>query len=116
MRLVDSNSPVTVSELSEMSARMFGGLVKAVVDVKREMMVVDAELHSDQEQELMENGSEQLDVWGINLYPELFGTEDFIEFDSMINIRPTEGNRSRDVEDPGLRVRITQIVGKLVTA
>lgn len=116
MRSVDSDAPVTVSELSEMSERMFGGLVKAVVDVRRERMIVDAELHSDQEQELMENGSEQHDVWGINLYPELFGTEDFVEFDSMINIRPTEGNRSRGVEDQGLQVRIIQIVGKLVKA
>lgn len=116
MRAVDENTPITVGELSEMSERMFGGLVKAVIDVKRQIMIVDSELHSDEEQELLGNGSEQADLWGINLYPEFFGTDDFVEFDSMINIRPTEGNRSRGVEDQSVQARIIQIVDKLVNA
>jgi len=93
---------------------MFGGLVKAVVDVRREMMVVDAELHADEEQALLEESSAQADLWGINLYPEFFGTEEFVEFDSMINVRPTQGNRSRGIDDSQLRDRIISIVGNLV--
>ena len=56
-----------------MSAAMFGDMVKAVVDVRREMMAVDAELHSDEEAFLLEHGSAQEDLWGINLYPEVTG-------------------------------------------
>lgn len=74
---------------------MFGNLVKAVVDIDRKIMVIDAEMHSDQESLLLDNNSAQENLWGINLYPE-FSTDapEFIEFDSMINIRPWQGNRT----------------------
>ncbi len=76
--------------------------------------VADAELHADEEALLLEAGSEQTDLWGINLYPQLEG-DNFIEFDSMMNLRPSRGNRSRGVEDPALRERIRAIVRELVT-
>jgi hypothetical protein len=109
MRLVDPANRLTRDELRQMASAMFGDLVKAVVDVRREIMAVDAELHSDQEAYLLENGSEQRDLWGINLYPEL-RDEAFIEFDSMTNLRPSQGNRSRGVADPGIRGKILEIV------
>ena len=105
---------ISVAELREMADRMYGGLVKADVDIVREIMVVDAELHADIEQFMLDNGSRQEDLWGINLYPEQFGSPDFIEFDSMINIRPRQGNRSRFVEDPGTRDKIIDIVGEII--
>ena len=95
MRLIDCENRVTLNELNEMAVAMFGDLVKAVVDIKREIMALDAELHSDEEAILLENGSSQADLWGINLHPTLKG-EEFIEFDSMINLRPSQENRSRD--------------------
>ena len=96
-----------------MAERGFGTLVKAVVDVKAGIMAVDAELHSDQEALLLEGGSAQADLWGINLYPDVEG-EEWIEFDAMINLRPGSGNRSRGVDDPALRERIREIVTRLV--
>jgi len=104
---------IAVAELKEMSEKMFNNLVKAVVDIKRKVMVVDAEMHSDQEEFLLENGSEQQDLWGINLYPQEVGDE-FIEFDSMINVRPKQENRSRYVHDPKIREEIIKIVHALV--
>ncbi len=86
----------------------FGHLVKAVVDVEKEIIVVDAELHADQEAKLLEQGSKQSDLWGINLYPGQ--DDDFIEFDSMINIRPSDNNSSLSVEDEQVRKRIREIV------
>ena len=106
---------ITLSELREMADKMFGEMVKANVDVAKKLIVADAELHSDIEQFMLDNGSRQEDLWGINLYPEQFGTPDFIEFDSMINIRPRQGNRSRYVEDVALRVLITKIVKGAIT-
>jgi len=103
-------SKISNTELMEMAGKMYGGLVKAVVDVKKGLLVVDAELHADQEAYLIENGSAQQDLWGINLYPEKFGQDDFIEFDSMINIRPSQKNMSRDVDDQSVRNRIIKIV------
>ncbi|MFH0941165.1 MAG: DUF5674 family protein [Candidatus Omnitrophota bacterium] len=103
---------LTINELREMLA-MFGDLVKAVVDVDRELIAIDAELHSDLEALLLEDGSKQASLWGINLYPEMPGDE-FIEFDSMINMRPSQGNRSRGVDNEEMRKKIVAVVTKRV--
>lgn len=105
--------PISHSELNDILPGFFGDMIKAVVDVKRGIMGIDAELHADIEKEMLENGSMQYDLWGINLYPEMEG-EDFIEFDSLINIRPSQGNRSRDVQDPVVRQQIIDIVNTLI--
>jgi hypothetical protein len=101
---------IGVDELTAMSEKMSEPLVKAVVDVTRRVLVVDAGLHTDEELFLLENGSVQEDLWGINLWPENFGSDGFIEFDSMINIRPAQGNRSRGVDDAAVRRAIEGIV------
>jgi len=104
---------ITGKELLDLAEQTFGDLVKAVVDVEREIMAVDAELHSDEEELLIENGSEQKNLWGINLYPDL-ADDGFIEFDSMINLRPSLGNLSRGVNDPEIREKIIFIVNRWV--
>jgi hypothetical protein len=106
---------ITRRELEALAADSFGNLVKAVVDVQRELLALDAEMHSDLEAYLLQNGSRQESLWGINLYPELSG-EDFIEFDSMINVRPGAGNRSRGVDDESTRKLIIEIVQRRVRA
>jgi len=111
MRIVDS--PITLDEIKTMAEGLFGNLVKAVVDVERRIMALDGELHADEEALLLESGSRQESLWGINIYPELEGP-DRIEFDSMINIRPSQGNRSRGIDDPKVRERIIQIVAGLM--
>jgi hypothetical protein len=104
---------VTLNEIKAMAAATFGNLVKAVVDVERELVAVDGELHSDLEALLLEDGSKQKNLWGINLYSEIQGN-DFIEFDSMINMRPSQGNRSRGIENEEMRKRIIAIVAKRI--
>ena len=96
-----------------MAADTFGDLVKAVVDIDRELVALDAELHSDLEALLLENGSKQKDLWGINFYPDIKGG-DFIEFDSMINMRPSQGNMSRGVDNEEIRKKIIGVVNKWV--
>ena len=95
------------------SAETFGELVKAVVDVEKKLMAIGGELHSDEEALLLENGSRQQDLWGINLYPEIEG-EGWIEFDSLINLRPSQGNRTRGVNEPEIREKIMEIVNNLI--
>ena len=102
-----------LDELKQMAKATFGNLVKAVVDVDREIIAVDAELHSDLEALLLDDGSKQKSLWGINLYPEMQG-DDFIEFDSMINMRPSQGNRSRGIENEEIRKKIISIVAKRI--
>ncbi|MEK7096564.1 MAG: DUF5674 family protein [Patescibacteria group bacterium] len=115
MKTITANNPISNHELAEMAEKMFGNLVKAVVDVEKEILVVDAEMHADEEAAMIESESAQQNLWGINLYPELFGTDDFIEFDSMINLRPSQNNRSRSVDDEKLQEKIRSIVAKLIT-
>jgi len=105
--------PIPMGDLRTMAEGRFGNLVKAVVDVEKRIMAVDGELHADEEALLLENGSRQEDLWGINIYPELEGS-DRIEFDSVINIRPSRGNHARGVEDEKLREQIIAVVSGLV--
>jgi hypothetical protein len=105
---------ISLSELKEMAEKMFGDIVKADVDVVKNTIVVDAELHADIEAFMLESGSRQEDLWGISLHPDKFGTDGFVEFDSMINIRPRQNNRSRYVEDAAVRQKIIEIVNGVV--
>jgi hypothetical protein len=113
MKVIDQENKISRTELQKMAEKMFGGLVKAVVDVEKEIMAIDAPMHADQEAELLKKGSKQVDLWGINLYPEKVG-EDFIEFDSVINLKPTQGNRSRGIDNSKIRKKIIEIVKSLV--
>jgi hypothetical protein len=113
MRRATEANPVTMDELRELAGSRFGDMVKAVVDLERAVMLLDAELHADQEAALLDEGSAQHDLWGINLYPEVDGP-DWLEFDSMINLRPSFGNRSRGVDDPATRSAIADLVQRLV--
>ena len=104
---------ISLEELKKMAQKMFGNLVKAVIDIKKEIIVIDAPMHADQEALLIEKGSNQADLWGINLYPDKKG-KDFIEFDSMINLKPNQNNRTRGVDHPDIRAKLIKIVKKLV--
>ena len=106
-------SILEIDKLKDMAACTFGNMIKAVVDVDREFLAVDAELHSDLEALLLENGSKQKNLWGINLYPQAQG-EDFIEFDSMINMRPSQGNVSRGINDEAVRRKIVEVIEKRI--
>ena len=112
MILIDK--PISKAELNKIAKVKFGNLVKAVGDVEKKIMAIDAELHADEEAALLEKGSKQEYLWGINLYPEL-EEPDWVEFDSMINVRPSSGNRSRGVDDPSVRKKIVEVVNTLIS-
>lgn len=105
--------PVSREELSKLAENFYEDMIKGVVDVEQELLALDAELHSDLEGMLLRDGSRQEDLWGINLYPGV-EDEDFLEFDSLINIRPRQGNRSRGVENEEIQERIRTIVNKYI--
>ena len=111
MKILDQK--IVISELERMAKAGFGDMVKGVVDIDRELLALDAELHSDLEALLLQDGSKQVALWGINLYPQALPA-DFIEYDSMINVRPSVGNRSRGVENEEIRKKIIAVVSKWV--
>jgi Protein of unknown function (DUF5674) len=106
--------PVALDHIRTLAEGMFGELVKAVVDIRHGTMAIGGDLHADEEALLLDAGSDQVDLWGINLYPDQHRESGWSEFDSMINVRPRQGNRSRSVEDPEIRRRIVEIVDALV--
>ena len=105
--------PITLDDLRAVARDQFGDMVKAVVDVAQGLMAIGGELHADEEMVLLDLDSRQEDLWGVNLYPDAAPLER-VEFDSMINVRPATGNRSRSVEDPSLQARIRDVVDRLV--
>ena len=105
--------PISRAELKEYAANTFGDMIKCVADVDKGLLAIDADLHADLERLLLEKGSEQSALWGFNLYPDESG-DDFIEYDSLINIRSWQGNPSRDVLDQEVRGKIENIVEKFI--
>lgn len=106
--------PITRTELKKIAEERFGDLVKAAVDIEQGIMAVGGEFHMDEQTALFEEkGSKQQNIWGINIYPDDTG-EGFIEFDSMINLKPNQGNRTRNIQDRAIREKITSIVKRLV--
>ena len=103
------NNPISIQYLAEIAKNFYGDMIKAAADVDAGIIAIDAELHSDLEKELLENGSSQEAIWGFNIYPDMIG-DNFIEFDSLINIRPRQGNHSRNVENASTREKIRHIV------
>ena len=113
MTRVTEADPISLDSLRGLAHARFGDMVKAVVDLRRRIMLLDADLHADQEAELLADGSAQTDLWGINLYPGLEPL-DWLEYDAMINLRPSFGNRSRGVDDAATRQAIADLVERLV--
>lgn len=111
IRLVTEH--ITLGELKNVAAERFGDMVKAVVDVQKGVMAVGGEMHADEEAYLLEHGSEQADLWGINIYPDA-PKDEWIEFDSMINIRPRQGNRTRGVGNEEIKQKIAALVRRLI--
>ena len=105
--------PIPKRELKRLAQNTFGEMIKCVADVRNGLLAIDAELHADLERLLLENGSVQEDLWGFNLYPDEEG-EDFIEYDSLINIRSWQGNPSRDISNPETREAIEKIVTQFI--
>lgn len=104
---------ISIKELEKLAEDMFGNFVKAVVDIEKKIMAAGGEFHADEEALLIQNGSKQSNLWGINIYPAI-KEENWIEFDSMINLRPSQGNRTRGVENKEIQKIIIEIVNNLV--
>lgn len=83
----------------------YDGMIKIVVDIRRRILSGGGEMHADCESVLLDDGSEQDDLWGANWYPN----EQRIEFESLINIRPRLGNRSILIQDENLRRQVESV-------
>jgi hypothetical protein len=99
---------VTLQDVNELLEE-WGSFIKLAVDIRTGDVAAGGEMHADCEVELLEQGSRQEDIWGADWVPE----ESAIRFESLINIRPTLGNRSTTVLDPAIRAAIEAIVRRV---
>jgi|SRR3989338_7684377 len=107
-------TPITKAELKKIAEERFGDLVKGAVDIEQGIMALGGEFHMDESNFLHEQrGSKSDDVWGINLYPDKSG-DDMIEYDSVINLKPALGNRTRGADNAEIQEKIKKIVKKLI--
>jgi len=111
--IVIVQSRIERSELDRLVGAYFEDMVKLVVDVRREVVAIGGELHADAEQLLLEQGSRQADLWGANYYPGR-GAEGCLEYTALINIRPSQGNPSMEVQDAGTRELIRSLASRLI--
>lgn len=102
-------SHATAQQISEMLEAL-DGYIKLAVDVQRGILAGGGAMHADCESALLEDGSVQQDVWGADWYP----SSQQVAYESLINIRPRQGNRSLEVTDPAIRARIAEIVRGLL--
>ena len=101
------------AELKRLVLLYFEDMVKYVVDVERGVIGLGGDMHADAEQLLLEDGSRQADLWGATYYPGR-GREGCIECTALINIRPAQGNRSMEIQDPALREKVRDLTWALV--
>lgn len=107
-------NPITKIELKKIAEERFGDLVKGAVDIEKGIMVLGGELHIDEALKLVEQfQSKGKDIWGINLYPDKLN-DDMLEFDSMINLKPDLGNKTRGIDNAETQNKIRNIVSKLI--
>lgn len=109
-----TKTPISITEVRQLASQQFGNLIKATVDVEQGVIALGGELHADEEQILLDADSKQKNLWGINLYPDKYGTKDFVEFDSMINLRPSQGNMSFSVEDEDIKCKIWDVICRII--
>lgn len=100
-------------ELARLVRDHFEDMVKYVVDVRRGIVALGGELHADAEQLLLDSGSQQADLWGANYHPGR-GPDECLEFTALINIRPSQGNRSMEISDPKVREAVRRITLDLI--
>ena len=106
--------PTSLKQLWNDRLTDFEEIMKIVVDIDKNILAIDAEMHADLEKILLESGSAQNDLWGANVYP-MNKADENLEYTSFINIRPSMGNRSMEVKDEIIRGKIQHIVRSLLT-
>ena len=104
---------ISIEKIKQLAEQTFGDMVKAVADIEKNIMAVGGELHADAEAALLAEGSKQENLWGFNIYPENFSIEQ-LEFTSLINIRPSLGNKSMEIKSLEIKEKIKEIVNHLI--
>ena len=101
------------TQIAALAAENFGDMFKVVVDVARKTLAAGGALHADAEQLLLDDGSQQGDIWGANYFPDRpLGKR--LEYSALINIRPAAGNRDQDIQSEPVRAKVRDIIERWI--
>ena len=104
---------ITKDELEKLAKEFYVEMIKGVVDIKKRIIALGGEWHMDANQVLIKNGSKQENLWGFNIYLDK-SKENRLEYNSLINIRPAQNNKSMEIENEEIKREIFEIVNNLV--
>lgn len=113
MEILITTEKIDQTKLRDLCDAWFGNMIKIEVDIEKEIIAVGGQLHADGEYLLIQNGSQQGDVWGANFYP-FNPPNERIEYTALINIRPHQDNPSMEISDEIIRNRVKNIVERLL--
>lgn len=113
MKILIAREPIDEETLSALAKAWYGNLIKGVVDLNRGVVALGSEWHMDANVRLIEDGSLQENLWGFNIYPDEYG-DAAIEYNSLINIRPTQQNRSMEIESDTVRTNVRETVARII--
>ncbi|MFH1546440.1 MAG: DUF5674 family protein [Patescibacteria group bacterium] len=105
---------ISPQKLRELADESYERLIKFVADIEREVIAAGGEMHADAEALLLADGSEQENLWGANFYLFEKDSQKRVEFISLINIRPREGNRKMEIESPEIREKVQILAEKFL--
>ncbi len=109
------NDEITTKEIAEIAKEFYGTMIKGVVDIKDKVVALGGEYHIDANLVLLEKGSKQSNIWGFNInFTEPKDSESWIEYISLINIRPLQNNRGMEIENQEIRQKMRKILEKII--
>lgn len=113
MDIVIIKNYITEQQLKKLAEKNFGNMIKGVIDIERKIIALGGELHADAETVLLQKGCQQKNLWGFNIYTDQT-IDNRLEYTSFINIRPSQGNNSLEIQKEELRKKIKRIIDKLI--
>ncbi|MBI4155786.1 MAG: hypothetical protein HY507_00965 [Candidatus Zambryskibacteria bacterium] len=114
MNIVIISDTITIDELKKIAKEFYVTMIKGVVDIKKEVIAFGGQYHIDANAVLTEKGSQQQDVWGFNVN-FIKPKEEWIEYNSLINIRPLQENYDMEVLDEDIRRKMKKIINSKIT-
>lgn len=102
--IITKSQPFTQDEIEKLK-EVFDLYIKTVIDIDKKICSAGMDRHFEGEQILLQDGSKQSDLWGggVDLETKV------VDFNSFINIRPSDNNTSNEIQNPELREKYEEL-------
>lgn len=104
---------INMKEVKELADFWYGTMIKGCVDIEQGRVALGGDYHIESSELLTDNDSRFEDVWGFNIRFEE-NPDGVLEFDSMVNIKPNFGNRSRGIHNEEILEKARAVIYKFI--